>query len=125
MQRHIDDLAASPSHHFANPEAVTADPHLSVEDKRRILESWKLDARQLADATQENMAGGEETNLREVSKVLAEFNAANPRPARPKPRRPLHMSDGVFTAALLGVIGALIGAVVGSLAATAIRTHHA
>lgn len=62
-----------PATYFDAPIDVVADPHLSVEEKRAALETLEQDARQLAEASAEGMAGGESTNLHDVLKAKAEF----------------------------------------------------
>jgi CBS domain-containing protein len=51
---------------FRSPDQIEHDPTLSREDKLAILESWEADARELAVAEEENMAGGEPSRLDEV-----------------------------------------------------------
>jgi CBS domain-containing protein len=51
---------------FGSPEEVERDARLSQEDKLAILKSWEEDARELAVAEDENMAGGEPSRLEEV-----------------------------------------------------------
>lgn len=120
MHRHIDELVANPPRHFAHPHEVLADDDLSIPDKRRILESWKLDAQRLAESTAENMSGGEETDLREVSKTLVELKAMEEVPEvqqreRRRARRANSpgVSKGMTTGAILGAAGALVGAAAG------------
>ncbi len=74
----VDELVLDPRKWFDVPEEVLSDRRLSFADKKRILESWQLDAARLAESTGENMTGGEETNLREVSRVLVELDEQNP-----------------------------------------------
>src|SRR5215475_13024454 len=69
----IEDMVAYPHRHFNNPVEVLQDNDLTNDEKRRILESWKLDAQRLAESTAENMTGGEESDLREVSKTLVQL----------------------------------------------------
>jgi hypothetical protein len=75
MDRWIDDFITNPQHHFHAPAEVLADSSLSNDEKRRILESWQLDAQRLAESTAENMSGGEESDLEEVSKSLLELKS--------------------------------------------------
>jgi len=51
---------------FETPGQIVADPALSEGEKVEMLESMEQDARQLATASAEGMAGGEPTNLHEV-----------------------------------------------------------
>ena len=89
MERQIDDLVANPHRHFNSPVEVLKDDEISTADKRRILESWKLDASRLAESTAENMSGGEESELREVSKTLLQLDEMKDTPTvvtRAEPR---------------------------------------
>jgi hypothetical protein len=52
---------------------VVRDHELSLEDKRKILESWKKDAELLSTAQSENMSGGERPQLQDVSLALGEL----------------------------------------------------
>lgn len=107
MDSRIDEMVSNPHQHFNAPRDVLRDDDLSFDDKKRILESWKLDAMRLAESTAENMSGGEESDLREVSKTLVELKAMEqaPQVARPKRRR-----AGM---ALSVTVGAVVGAGVG------------
>lgn len=75
MSVHVEDLIAHPTRYFGAPREVLNDDRLTPGEKRKVLESWKLDASRLAESTAENMTGGEESDLREVSKVLLELKA--------------------------------------------------
>jgi hypothetical protein len=116
MQTHIDELVSNPQRHFDHPSDVLSEPTLTMEEKRRILESWKQDAQRLAESTAENMSGGEESDLRDVSKVLVELNAIEEAPVITQPTRG-NMS-GVGTAMTLGgVIGAGAGLLITAVTA--------
>lgn len=58
-QDRIDDAIADPTRRYKSPMQVVEDPSLSLDEKRQILESWKIDAELLSTATNENMTGGE------------------------------------------------------------------
>ena len=103
MNTQIDEMVGYPTH-----------PKLSYADKRRILESWKLDAQRLADSTDENMTGGEESDLREVSRALVELKSTAP-PVVIQPKRNAPVGSGM-------TIGALLGAGVGLVVAAATAT---
>ncbi len=66
--RHAHEVSA-PWDHFKTPAAVLASS-LTVAEKKRALESWKLDARLRMTATEENMTGGVENDLRDVTECL-------------------------------------------------------
>jgi hypothetical protein len=118
MNTHVEDLIANPHRHFIHPVDVLNEPTLSTDEKRRILESWKLDAQRLAESTAENMSGGEESDLRDVSKVLVQLNEMDKAPVatQPEPHSAARNTKGVGTGL---AIGALIGAGAGLLITTA------
>lgn len=119
MQTHLDELIANPHRHFGHPADVLNEPTLSTDEKRRILESWKQDAQRLAESTAENMSGGEETDLRDVSKVLVELNTSEPAQAV---QQPLPSGRGsLVTGALLGgVLGAGAGLLITAMTAPSV-----
>ena len=49
------------------------DRDLSIEEKRKILDSWALDAQLLSVAEEENMGGQDRPGLREVKLALLEL----------------------------------------------------
>ncbi len=102
MNTHVEDLIAHPQRHFSRPDDVLAEPKLSVGEKRRILESWKLDAQRLAESTAENMTGGEETDLREVSKVLIQLKSMEAMPEARQPKEGMAVGGGMAIGALVG-----------------------
>ncbi len=113
MQTQLDELIDNPHRHFRHPQDVLEESTLSVDDKRRILESWKQDAQRLAESTAENMSGGEETDLRDVSKVLVQLNTMDQPPVATQPSR--HTGGGLLTGM---IVGGIIGAGAGLLIAT-------
>ena len=60
------EKVAHPAKAFSDPAEVLTDRALSTSDKRAALDALEQDARQLAVASAEGMAGGEQTNLRNV-----------------------------------------------------------
>lgn len=108
MNTHVDDLVAYPHRHFRRPDEVLAEPALSIDDKRRILESWKLDAQRLAESTAENMSGGEETDLREVSKVLVQLKTMEEPPVVRQRKDFAGLGAGMPLGALLGAGAGLV-----------------
>lgn len=105
MTPHVEDIIANPQRHFDHPVDVLREPTLTADEKRRILESWKLDAQRLAESTAENMSGGEETDLREVSKVLVELKQMETVPVA---TQPVALSTGGLVTGL--TVGTLLGA---------------
>jgi len=53
----IEEIIADPTRRYQSPQQVLDDPTLDLDDKRRILESWRTDAQLLSTATNENMTG--------------------------------------------------------------------
>jgi hypothetical protein len=112
MNTHVDDLIAYPQRHFSRPDDVLAEPTLTIDEKRRILESWKLDAQRLAESTAENMTGGEETDLREVSKVLIQLKSMETVPEAHQPKPGAGIGIGMAAGTLVGAgFGLVISAV--------------
>ncbi len=108
MNTHVEDLISHPQRHFGRPEDVLNEPTLGVDEKRRILESWKLDAQRLAESTAENMSGGEETDLRDVSKVLVQLKSMEEMPVARQPKQGSDVGVGMATGALVGAGAGLV-----------------
>ena len=66
VERLISTALNDPTRVFEAPKDVATDARLTTEQKLSILERWEMDARELAVAEEENMAGGESSRLREV-----------------------------------------------------------
>jgi hypothetical protein len=73
LRPRIETILKDPSKHFACPRDVVADPRFSTGEKRRILDSWALDAQLLTVAEEENMGGSDRPGLREVKLALLEL----------------------------------------------------
>ena len=118
----IDDYVANPRHHFRGPFEVADSTMLKSRDKIRILESWKLDAQRLSESSDENMTGGEESDLRDVSKALLQVKAhessSKPVANSRKPTARMAPTMRPQTASAIGV-GAVVGAGAGAVLATA------
>ena len=70
----IDHLVKDPWEHFASPMDVVSDGRLSKDDKRKVLESWALDAELMSKAEAENMGGGDRPKLQAVKLALLELD---------------------------------------------------
>ncbi|MFZ2507881.1 MAG: hypothetical protein WAW79_05325 [Steroidobacteraceae bacterium] len=68
----VDAAVLDPTRYFSHPREVLADKRLEREEKRRILESWALDAELISAAESENMRGpaDEQSLLRETRIAL-------------------------------------------------------
>ena len=60
------EAAKNPTRFYARPSEVVTDERLTREEKLTILQAWELEARALAVAAEENMAGGEPDRLHQV-----------------------------------------------------------
>jgi hypothetical protein len=69
----IEAIIKDPAKHFGAPRDVVTHPAYTREEKRRILDSWALDAQLLTVAEEENMAGEDRPGLREVKLALLEL----------------------------------------------------
>jgi hypothetical protein len=69
----IESIIKDPGKHFRAPREVVCDRQFTSEEKRKILDSWALDAQLLAVAEEENMGGGDRPGLREVKLALLEL----------------------------------------------------
>jgi CBS domain-containing protein len=76
----------NPAAVFGSPEEVERDARLSQDDKLAILKSWEEDARELAVAEDENMAGGEPSRLEEVVAARVRLTGAIEQSAKPHER---------------------------------------
>jgi hypothetical protein len=72
----VDDAVMDPTRYFARPGDVLDDPRLNRDEKRRILESWALDAELISAAESENMGGrdGDRPFLREAKLALLKLD---------------------------------------------------
>jgi hypothetical protein len=97
-QAKSDAKVRKPSAHYDEPHEVVADPSLSKAQKAEALNTLEQDARQLAEASSEGMAGGERNKLHDV--LIAEEVLSSPPPddrklgAQRQPLRPPR-GDGV------------------------------
>jgi hypothetical protein len=82
-QRKLEQAVLQPWSAYDDPADVLADSRLSDAEKRRVLESWERDARELAVAEEENMAGGEPNRLGAVLEALSKLPAEDERPRGP------------------------------------------
>ncbi len=73
----VGNVIMDPTKYFPQPAAVLDDQRLSREQKRRILQSWSLDADLINEAESENMRGraGDRSFLREARLALLALEA--------------------------------------------------
>lgn len=72
----LESAALNPTRFYARPKDVLKDARLDAAQKRRVLDSWVLDAQLLADAEGESMPGRatERPFLREAKLALKELD---------------------------------------------------
>ena len=73
----LDKARRDPAGCFADPAALADSPHLSRAEKIDLLRRWEEDARELAVADDENMAGGEAQRLDAVREALDRLGGAH------------------------------------------------
>jgi hypothetical protein len=78
----------NPATGFENPSDVVKDKDLSREEKKKALDTWEQDARQLLTASNEGMTGSDEGLTRDdphqFGKVVRAKDALGEKP-KPKP----------------------------------------
>ena len=87
MNEHVksDPKVENPSAHFDHAHEVVQDASLSKAGKVKALDALEQDARQLAQASSEGMAGGERNKLHDV--LVAKDKLGVPPMAPPAPER--------------------------------------
>ncbi len=83
MQMSMSDIHAAktnPSKFFTSPREVLAHPALSHAAKIDILRQWETDARLMAVAEEENLSGGEASQLGAVVNALISLGDAEKMP---------------------------------------------
>ena len=74
-QQTLQAMIKDPAAHFDTPATVLSTSELGRDDKVAILESWLVDERELAKATEENMGDSDSNRLAEVTKALQSLDA--------------------------------------------------
>ncbi|MEJ0023888.1 MAG: hypothetical protein WDN76_11005 [Alphaproteobacteria bacterium] len=71
----LGEAKQNPAAMFDEPQDVLAANDLSKDEKRAILEQWKIDSMQLQQAADENMTGGEPSRIEDVVEALKTLDA--------------------------------------------------
>jgi hypothetical protein len=83
-----DPKVENPATHFDKPQDVVQDKALSTEEKKKALNTWEQDARQLLTASNEGMPGSEEgaqpDDHHRLGEVVRAKDAMGEKP-KPKP----------------------------------------
>jgi hypothetical protein len=72
MSEQLKDKIANPESHFDKPKEVVQVDTLSHDEKKKALNTWEQDERQLLTASNEGMAGSDEGLQREDDNCLGE-----------------------------------------------------
>ena len=72
MSEPLKDKIANPEAHFDKPKEVVQDDALSHDEKKKALNTWEQDERQLLTASNEGMPGSDEGLQREDDNSLVE-----------------------------------------------------
>lgn len=72
----VDSAVMDPTRYFSRPAEVLDAAALNRDEKRRILQSWALDAQLISEAESENMRGrpGDPSYLREAKLALLKLD---------------------------------------------------
>ena len=72
----VDNAVMDPTRFYSRPCDVLNDARLNRDEKRRILESWALDAELISEAESENMRGraGDRSYLQEAKLALLQLD---------------------------------------------------
>ncbi|MGJ0508297.1 MAG: hypothetical protein ACR652_14495 [Methylocystis sp.] len=70
----IEQALISPASVFDRPDEIVDTPALARIMKIELLKRWELDARALQRATEENMCGGESTDIDAVNAALLKLD---------------------------------------------------
>jgi len=84
------DKIEQPENHFQSPTEVVRDERLTNEDKKRALNTWEQDARQLLTASNEGMPGSEEGLEKEDHHRLSEVIRAKRKIGESPKHKPSH-----------------------------------
>ena len=66
-----------PENHYCSPAEVARDPALTKEEKKKALDTWEQDARQMLVASDEGMPAGLDDRLGEVISAKEKVVRAN------------------------------------------------
>jgi hypothetical protein len=71
----LREAKQNPAAMFDGPQDVLAANDLSKDEKRAILEQWKIDSMALQQAADENMTGGEPSRIEDVVEAIKTLDA--------------------------------------------------
>ena len=90
MSEQLKDKMANPEAHFDKPTDVVQDDALSHEEKKKALNTWEQDERQLLTAGNEGMPGSDEGQRKKKSNNLGEVVQAKDQIGEKPRHKPSH-----------------------------------
>jgi len=90
MSEKLKDKIANPKAHFEKPKEVVQDDALSHDEKKKTLNTWEQDERQLLTASNEGMAGSDEGVRKDGDNRLDEVVRAKDKIGEKPKHKPSH-----------------------------------
>ena len=90
MSEQLKDKIANPETHFEKPKEVVQDDALSHDEKKKTLNTWEQDERQLLTASNEGMPGSEEGVRKDDHNRLGEVIQAKDKIGEKPKHKPSH-----------------------------------
>jgi hypothetical protein len=90
MSQQLKDKIANPEGHFDKPKDVVQDDALSHQEKKKALNTWEQDERQLLTASNEGMPGSDEGQRKKEANRLAEVVQAKDQIGEKPKHKPSH-----------------------------------
>ena len=90
MSGRLKDKVANPEAHFKKPKEVVQDDALSHDEKKKTLNTWEQDERQLLTASNEGMPGSDEGVQKDDHNRLGEVVKAKDKIGEKPKHKPSH-----------------------------------
>jgi hypothetical protein len=90
MSEQIKNKIKNPEEHFDKPKDVVQDDALSHEEKKKALNTWEQDERQLLTASNEGMPGSDEGQRNKKANRLDEVVKAKDKIGEKPKHKPSH-----------------------------------
>ena len=90
MSEQLKNKIANPEAHFDKPKDVVQDDALSHEEKKKALNTWEQNERQLLTASNEGMPGSDEGQRKKESNNLGEVVQAKDQIGEDPKHKPSH-----------------------------------
>jgi hypothetical protein len=90
MSEQLKNKIINPEEHFDKPKDVVRDAALSHQEKKKALNTWEQDERQLLTASNEGMPGSDEGQRKKEANRLDEVVQAKDRIGEKPKHKPSH-----------------------------------